>query len=1165
MTDSFLIDSLSPEDKQKMYVDLVETSQDLIWQCDAEGRFVYLNPAWEGTFGYSMSEIIGKYFFDFQDPVNGKRDLQEFSRILNGGTSKGYETIYLSKSGKEINLLINACGVSDNSGNIVGIRGTAYDITDRKLAETELLKSKYFFEEAQRAANIGSYSIDIVKRTWESSETLDQIFGINKNYKHDITGWVDPIHPDDKKMMTRYFDEKVNQKSRLFNKEYRIIRKSDGEIRWVYSMGKIKYNTDGQPILMLGTIQDITENKKVLDALTQKNQFIASLVNLSPDILYIYDLNDQKNVYSNDGIKSILGYSTNEISEMGSKIIPMLMHPDDLKDYIKFILPLYQSANDDERITNNYRMRAKNGEWLFLESIEIIYSRNIDNSPKEIFGVAHDITEQKMTEEALKGSEDSLQHLIKYLHAGVVVHGADTHIKLANEHASNLLGLTIQQMMGKVNIDPSWCFIREDNTLMPVEEYPVSRVFATKAPVQNLVIGVNRPSTNDMVWALVNAFPDLDSNGEISQAVVTFIDITELKKAEEALLENNARHLAMIANIGDVIGIIGSDGITKYKSPNIEKWYGWKPEDLIGLETWHTIHKDDLLRIQIAFSEILKKDSAQITVEYRYKCKDGAYKMTELTAINCINNPAINGVLINYHDITERKQAEKELQESEDRFNLFLEKSPMYIFFKDENIRSLRLSKNYEKMLGLPLEKLIGKNMDELFPSELSKKMIKDDMNIIRGGKTVEVIEEFNEHIYRTIKFPIIREGHKSFLAGFTIDITQETNTIRQKETLTEQLHQSQKMEAIGQLAGGIAHDFNNSLGGIVGAVEAVKRCEDSKEKRNKFLDLIISTAERAGDLTKKLLLFSRKGNIVSSTVDMKQLISETVGLLGHVVNKNISIIVENKAKHTSIFGDISLLQNVMMNIPINSTQAMPDGGEIVFTMNNIELNETYCSNSTFDIKPGEYLIIGIRDTGVGMSAEILSHIFEPFFTTKLHGKGTGLGLSIVYGTIQDHHGAITVSSVEGNGTTFQLFFPITKIESVPITPEKILSGSGTILVIDDEELIRITTDSMLESLGYKVISAENGQIGLQKFIEYKGQIDLIILDMIMPVMDGREAYTKIREIDPDIPVIISSGFAKTSDLKELEVKGISGSLNKPYHMSLLAKTIANILNPNVK
>lgn len=395
-------------------------------------------------------------------------------------------------------------------------------------------------------------------------------------------------------------------------------------------------------------------------------------------------------------------------------------------------------------------------------------------------------------------------------------------------------------------------------------------------------------------------------------------------------------------------------------------------------------------------------------------------------------------------------------------------------------------------------------------------------------------------------------------------EIIERKKMEEEQKALAEQLHHSQKMEAIGQLAGGIAHDFNNALASILGSADIIKLRQDLPNDIKKFASIIFSASKRAGDLTKQLLTFSRKGRKASSTIDILEIMEDTISLLKHTINKNINIQFENNAKLTTVIGDNSLLQSTLMNLGINASQAMPHGGDLQFILDNTYLDKAYCQLSPFDIKPGEYVTINIQDSGCGIPSNLINRIFEPFFTTKEKGTGTGLGLAVVYGTIQNHNGAITVYSEIDKGTVFNIYLPLSRDHKFIDDPEpEIITGSGTILIIDDEELIRITARHQLQEIGYTVLCADNGQTGLQTFQENKGSIDLIILDMIMPVLDGRLTLSKIRDIDPDIPVIISSGFTCEGDLENIKDKKISGFLHKPFRLAKLAETIHNALNKN--
>jgi signal transduction histidine kinase/CheY-like chemotaxis protein len=390
-----------------------------------------------------------------------------------------------------------------------------------------------------------------------------------------------------------------------------------------------------------------------------------------------------------------------------------------------------------------------------------------------------------------------------------------------------------------------------------------------------------------------------------------------------------------------------------------------------------------------------------------------------------------------------------------------------------------------------------------------------------------------------------------------------ERNLIEvEKIQLKEELIQAHKMEAVGQLAGGIAHDFNNILGGIMGGAELLKGNLDNRDAADEYTDMIIESAERAAELTQRLLAFSRRQPIASTTINLHEIIEGVVAILKSSVNKNIAIETSLEADHSMITGDSTQLHSIFLNLGINATHAMPDGGIVRFSTRSVFLSEEYCRIDKFELIPGNYVEVEVKDFGVGIPKDILPSIFEPFFTTKAQGKGTGLGLSAVYGTIQQHKGSINVYSEVGKGTSFQLMLPITEKNMIEKkNHQDSVKGSGLILLIDDEPILRITGKEILLNCGFKVITAENGEEGIRVFKENRDNIELVVLDMKMPVMSGYKCFFKLKEIREEIPVLLSSGFYKSEDIQELKDNGLQGVIRKPFRGTELCSTILSVLN----
>ena len=373
----------------------------------------------------------------------------------------------------------------------------------------------------------------------------------------------------------------------------------------------------------------------------------------------------------------------------------------------------------------------------------------------------------------------------------------------------------------------------------------------------------------------------------------------------------------------------------------------------------------------------------------------------------------------------------------------------------------------------------------------------------------------------------------------------------------------SSKMDAIGQLAGGIAHDFNNMLTGIIGSAQVLNQLlREENSDCLTFVDLITQTAERAADLTSKLLAFSRKGSIEWSVVNINDVLNDTKVILSRSLNKRTEISLTLNAESVTVLGDYTQLQNVFMNLGINSSHAMPEGGMIRFSTENIYLDTEFCNNSMFDINPGEFLKISVADTGVGIDEKNINKVFEPFFTTKDKNKGTGLGLAAVYGTVQEHQGAISISSKVNVGTEITIFIPSSvENETKEVNIGEEVHGEGGILVVDDEEVILTTLRIMLEDLGYDVFDSKSASEAINIFKLMKSRIDLVILDLVMPEMSGAEVFMELKKIDPNTRILITSGNIETEDSELLIKKEADAYLTKPYKKDQLSKVIADVLN----
>lgn len=429
----------------------------------------------------------------------------------------------------------------------------------------------------------------------------------------------------------------------------------------------------------------------------------------------------------------------------------------------------------------------------------------------------------------------------------------------------------------------------------------------------------------------------------------------------------------------------------------------------------------------------------------------------------------------------------------------------------------------------------------------------------------------------RYIRYPVstiiksIKKGEKPEYKGIyefeflSTNIAQTLEALqneeKEKEALRQQLFQTQKLEAIGTLAGGIAHDFNNMLQGILGYAAYLKMKVPVDDPMHEPLTVIEHSAERAADLTKKLLGFARKGKYIPEPLNLNDVAENVIPIITRTFDRSIKIQTSLKSDLWIVEGDRNQIEHVILNMCLNARDAMSEGGIL-----NIETFNTEITKETKPyghMKEGKYAVIKVIDTGTGMDEETLKRIFEPFFTTKEVGKGTGMGLPMAYGVVKNHNGFIEVDSAPGKGSAFTIYLPaIGKKAGREIEIAKPLhKGKGGILIIDDEEIIRNVARDILHELGYDVLLSSSGKEGVKIYADKKDVIDLVILDMIMPEMGGKETFKRLREINPDVKVLISSGYGQDSLPEQAMDNGEAGFIQKPYNINEIAEVINKVIS----
>ena len=498
-----------------------------------------------------------------------------------------------------------------------------------------------------------------------------------------------------------------------------------------------------------------------------------------------------------------------------------------------------------------------------------------------------------------------------------------------------------------------------------------------------------------------------------------------------------------------------------------------------------------------------------------------------------------------------QKRVEVALRENEEKYRSMMEsmKDPIYICSQDYRVEYMNPSMVQRTGHDATGEKCFKAlhDLDEKCPWCLHDKA--------QQGESIgsEIVSPKDNRTYHVSQSPIVHED------GSISEMTVFRDTTRLKK-LEDQLHQALKMEAVGTLAGGIAHDFNNLLMAIQGHASIMLMNKDSSHPDIRHLKGIEDDIESAADLTRQLLGFARSGKYEVRPTDLNEVIKKQNRMFGRT-KKEISIRGKYEKDLWSVEVDRGQFEQVLLNLYINAWQAMPGGGDLYLETENVTLDQT--DVKPFSIEPGRYVKISVTDTGVGMDKETREKIFEPFFTTKEMGRGTGLGLASAYGIIKNHGGFINVYSEKGHGATFTIYLPASEKEVIEEKKPagETVSGTETVLFVDDEDMIIEVAEELFERLGYKVLTAGSGREAIETYEKNKERIDMVLLDMVMPDMSGGETYDKLKKINPDIKILLASGYSMNGQATEIMDRGCSGFIQKPFKMRELSQKLREILD----
>jgi PAS domain S-box-containing protein len=874
----------------------------------------------------------------------------------------------------------------------------------------------------------------------------------------------------------------------------------------------------------------------------------------SKDAIYVHDLKGRYTMV-NPAAQKLVGYTREELLQMTIFDLVVERYFDQIQNSIKAKLINHEATIFDLEVVR------KDGTRVPVEiSSRLIYENDL---PVGVQGTARDISERSRVEEALRGSEERFRTVTETASDAIIVINQEGMIELANPSTQKIFGYSREELLGQ-NLSLLMPERFQAAHSMGLERYVKtgSRTIAWEAVE---VSGLRRDGSE---VPLELSFGSFTKEGKrFFTGIIR--DISERKRAEQALLESEERFRGLFENAKDTVFTVDLAGnftslnrageiLTEYTRAEALQSHFTR---VVADEYRHVAH--EMISRKATGSEIATIYELEIVT------KSGRHVLVEISSRTIQSGGQPIGVQGSARDITERKRAEEALKRSEEQYRILFESNPQPMCVFDlETSRFLALNEAAVGHYGYAREHFLSLTLGDLHPAEDAARLAAAQLRKIEG------LRHLGEWRHRTANGETINVEMTANITNFAgrraglvliNDITEHKRAEEALRASQAQLQQSQKLEAIGQLAGGVAHDFNNLLTAITGYTDLSLRRLSYDDPIRRNLEEIRKTANRAASLTRQLLAFSRKQILEPKVLDLNVVVKDMYTMLRRLIGEDIDLATNATFDLGKVKADPGQVEQIILNLVVNARDAMPHGGKVTIETGNVSLDERYASEHV-PVQTGDYVMLAISDTGSGMDKETQSHIFEPFFTTKEAGRGTGLGLSTVYGIVKQSGGFIWVYSELGKGTAFKIYLPLVVDEAEVGKPKLHLSptdlrGDETILLVEDEDVVRRMARLILESRGYRVLEAREGEAALRVFCEHASQIDLMVTDVIMPGMSGRMLAERVAVLSPDLPVLYMSGYTDDAIVRH----GLLGDqlefIQKPFAPELLTRKVRSVLD----
>jgi PAS domain S-box-containing protein len=1125
------------------------------------GRFVRVNQRFADLLGYTRDEMEQLDFQSVTDPDHLARDLAEFERLLSGeirGLVK--EKLYLTKDGGPcwVNLTVSPLWQPGEPPSFhVAV---AEDITDRKTADALLRESEAKYRALFVGAPLGILVADVETHAFtDANPAICRMLGYGEGELLRLK--VGDIHPADH--LQHVFDEIAAhlRGDRSITHDLRCLRKDGSE--FTADVSTTIVDVAGRTRL-IGFFIDTTERRRAEEASRERQRFLDRIVNASPDLIYIYDLVERRNVYANQESLAFLGYDADRIATDGASLMANIAHPDDLAR-IDAHHARCATSGDDEVLEIEYRLRDAGGRWRWMRGRDAAFARGPDGRTRQILGVAEDISERRAAEEELRESHWYLEASQRAARLGWyaldLAAGRWRNSALLDE----IFGISDPGFERDV---AGWMNIVHPDDRAAMLDHLQRHVIEGRHPFdrQYRVIRLN---DGEERWVHGRGDLTFDASGAPVAMIGVIQDITERKRAEEEL--RISRQWLDLHVQQTPLGVVEFDleGRVREWNPAAVRTFGYTRDEAIGQHWTFMAPQVTWGSLDGVWEQLVnQRGGSRSTNENRTKSG-------EIVTCEWFNTPLVDqhgraiGVASLVMDVTNRKRAEDALRASESKYRALHESLMDALVTVDLSGRIIEFNQVYRAMLGYSDEELRRLTYVDLTPDSwhAMEARITAEQLMVRGYSGVY------EKEYRRkdgTVFPVelrtflVRDEQGGPRAMWAIvrDISERKHAEAERARLEEQVRQSVKMESIGRLAGGVAHDFNNMLQAILGNVDFALAEAPAGSGMIEYLGEIRKSAERSADLTRQLLAFARKQTISPRILDLNDTVSGMLKMLLRLIGEDIELHWSPGAGVWPVKVDPGQIDQILANLTVNARDAIEGDGRITIETANVTIDSADAAAHP-DSAPGEYVMLAVSDTGRGLDESVRAHLFEPFFTTKGPGKGTGLGLATVFGIIRQNNGFIDAASEPGHGTTFRLYLPRAAAAMPDTSPQAegpAPRGTETVLVVEDEEQVLTLSRQILERNGYTVLTARSPDVGLALAASSLAPLHMLVTDVVMPGMNGKELLDRLRVSHPGLKCLFMSGY--TADV--IAHHGILDEgiqfLQKPFTAATLAARVRDVL-----